>query len=385
MAIVTTDNADLRGKLAGGEAGPSVVLASSDGKEIARVKAAQGRLEAADVEAMLRAEIDQRKKAVQQSLDAAKEKSSANDAEGAEALYRQVWEQRCLFPEPARKAVKALKKMGRPIQDDETSTLDVREPSFTDSVQTEIVRTMKAGLAAERQDHVLEAKRLYERAVAIDPGDPVPVRFLAELERHHTGDWARARTLFEQVLAMRPDPISKAVALHGLGKMTIHDGRFALGVSLFEESIRVYPLALTYRNLAVYWNSERNGEKAQEYVRKAIELDPDDTFNQIFAATYLVELGRPAEAEEIARRHEAALAASYNLAVIHAQLGNREKALSLLRRHFYAYEQFDAVRAKEMQEARDDIAFLSLHEDADFVKLTALAETDNMSFRRRAS
>jgi hypothetical protein len=31
--------------------------------------------------------------------------------------------------------------------------------------------------------------------------------------------------------------------------------------------------------------------------------------------------------------------------------------LALLKRHFTVYEKFDAVRAKEMQEARDDVAF----------------------------
>ena len=56
------------------------------------------------------------------------------------------------------------------------------------------------------------------------------------------------------------------------------------------------------------------------------------------------------------------LPASYNLAVIHAQLGDKDKALSLLRRHFTVYEKFDAVRAKEMQEARDDVAFTTVEE-----------------------
>ena len=46
--------------------------------------------------------------------------------------------------------------------------------------------------------------------------------------RHHTGDWAAARRTFGAILAMPADPISRAVALHGIGKMTIHDGDFAI-------------------------------------------------------------------------------------------------------------------------------------------------------------
>ena len=49
---------------------------------------------------------------------------------------------------------------------------------------------------------------------------------------------------------MPADPLSRAVALHGLGKMTIHDGEFKAGLALMERSMEAYPLALTYRNLA---------------------------------------------------------------------------------------------------------------------------------------
>ena len=49
---------------------------------------------------------------------------------------------------------------------------------------------------------------------------------------------------------------------HGLGKITIHNGDFKKGLSLLEQSVEVYPLALAYRNLAVYWNSEGDLDKA---------------------------------------------------------------------------------------------------------------------------
>jgi hypothetical protein len=116
-----------------------------------------------------------------------------------------------------------------------------------------------------------------------------------------------------------------------------------------------------------------------------MQLEPDDEYNQIFAATYLVELGRPEEAAKVAAQHDHVLEASYNLAAIQAQLGNKEKALELLRRHFYVYEQFEAVRAKEMQEARDDIAFARFHKDPDFVKLTELADLDDSTYHKKKS
>jgi hypothetical protein len=74
------------------------------------------------------------------------------------------------------------------------------------------------------------------------------------------------------------------------------------------------------------------------------------------------------------------LEASYNLAAIWAQTGDRAKAMEMLRRHFYDYERFSGVRAMEMQEARDDYMFAELHNDQKFVELTKLASRDSCGF-----
>jgi len=80
------------------------------------------------------------------------------------------------------------------------------------------------------------------------------------------------------------------------------------------------------------------------------------------------------KALKIARANVKLLPASYNLAGIYAQNGQREKALALLKRHFFQYERYQAVRAKEMMEARVDAVFDSLREDAGFVALTRSAD-----------
>jgi len=208
----------------------------------------------------------------------------------------------------------------------------------------------------------------------MDPADPAPLRYLGELYRHHLGDWDRARTTFDAILAMPADPLSRAVALHGLGKMTIHDGDFQKGLHLMEASVKEYPLALAYRNLAVYWNSEGNRAKADEYTREAMKLDPDDPYNMIFAAAFLAGNSHGEEALKIAKKYEGMLPASYNLAAIYAQTGQKEKALELLKRHFFQYERYNAVRTKEMMEARVDEVFVSLRRDPGFVDLTSGAD-----------
>src|SRR5207248_3480188 len=137
-------------------------------------------------------------------------------------------------------------------------------PIFATRQSAVIERTMVSGLKAELAARYVAAGRLYNQAHLLDPADPAPLRYLGELYRHHIGDWAKARTTFEAILNMPADPLSRAVALHGLGKMTIHEGEFKKGLSLMEQSIAEFPLALAFRNLAVYWNSEGDFAKGNE-------------------------------------------------------------------------------------------------------------------------
>jgi tetratricopeptide (TPR) repeat protein len=377
MAVASADHAALREKYKVAVDVPTAVLAlAADGSELARVQGKDGKpLGRSEVERMVKDGMKRQEKAASERVDAARAKADAGDKDGAVALYNQVWAERCLAEGPAKKAAKELKKLGRPVPE-ELSRFP--RPDERPATAKAVTAALARGLAAEEELRLADAQRAYETARKLDPGDPVPLRYLGELYRHHIGDWAKARTTFEKILAMPADPLSRAVALHGLGKMTIHEGDFQKGLGMFEESLRNYPLALTYRNLAVYWSSEGQADKAYGYVKKAIALDPEDEFNQIFAATFLIKLGKPEEAAQVASAHEAVLAASYNLAAIWAQLGERDKALALLKRHFYAYERFAEVRKKEMQEARVDIVFESLKQNPEFVALTAEADGAGM-------
>jgi hypothetical protein len=75
----------------------------------------------------------------------------------------------------------------------------------------------------------------------MDPADPTPLRHLGEVYRHEIGDWVKARATFDAILAMPADPIPRAIALHGKGKMTIHEGEFKKGLALMEQSVRNFP------------------------------------------------------------------------------------------------------------------------------------------------
>src|SRR6185369_17699265 len=120
--------------------------------------------------------------------------------------------------------------------------------------------------------------------------------------------------------------------------------------------------------------SEGDMAKATAYTEKAMARDPEDSYNVVFAAVYLAMAGKNAEAMKIAEANINLLSASYNLAAIYALNGQREKALSLLKRHFFEYERYDAVRSKEMMEARVDAVFASILKDPEFVSMTAGAD-----------
>lgn len=359
-------------KLIGESKLPVAVLATPDGTPVNKLENKDGRLKVELLEKLVATEVKQRETALDTQLKEGKAKAKAGDSAGAIPLLKSVAEQQCMFPKKAKDAAKELKKLGAEVAnvDDRLFTAPILEPKLSARIE----RTMRLGLKAELNERYRRAEKFYRDAHLMDPADPAPLRYLGEVYRHHTGEWDKARTTFEAILNMPSDPLSRAVALHGLGKMTIHDGEFKAGLALMERSIEAYPLALTYRNLAVYWNSEGDPKKGNEYTQQALALDPEDPYNIVFAAVFMVGFGNKDEALKIARENEALLPASYNLAAVYAQTGHRDKALSLLKRHFFTYERFQAVRAKEMMEARVDAVFDSLREDRAFLALTAGAD-----------
>ncbi|MDQ2920044.1 MAG: tetratricopeptide repeat protein [Acidobacteriota bacterium] len=361
-------------KLIGNSQLPVAVLATPDGTPVTKVENTGGRLKVADLEKVVATEVKQRESSLDEQLKDAKAKATAGDNTAAIKLYQAVAQQKCMFPRKAKEAGKELKKLGASEDASVAGAADVASPIFEARKSLRIEQIMEGGLVAELNARYILAEKLYNQARLMDPADPAPLRYLGELYRHHIGDWAKARTTFEAILSMNAEPLSRAVALHGLGKMTIHDGEFKKGLALMEQSSEEFPLALTYRNLAVYWNSEHDMVKGSEYTQKALDLDPKDPYNIVFAAVFMSAAGRGDEALKIARENVNLLPASYNLAGIYAQNGQPDKALALLRRHFFQYERYQAVREKEMMEARVDAVFDSLREDSAFIALTRHAD-----------
>lgn len=367
MADGSVANAD---QLIGGSPLPVAVLAKPDGTTVKKLENTGGKLKVVDVEKLVGDEVKTRRDGVTASLADAKAKVAAGDSASATKIYQSVAAQKCMFPKEAASAQKELKKLGGPLGE---VTIPA-EPVTDQEKSSAIENIMRKGLVAENETKYTLAEQFYSKAHNMDPADPAPLRYLGELYRHDIGNWIKARAAFNSILKMPADPLSEAVALHGLGKMTIHDGEFKKGLHLMEQSVEVYPIPLALRNLAVYWNSEGDMANATSYTEQAMARDPYDPYNVVFAAVYLAMAGRNAEALKIAETNINLMPASYNLAAIYALNGQREKALSLLKRHFFEYERYDAVRSKEMMEARVDAVFDSIRKDSDFLALTKGAD-----------
>jgi tetratricopeptide (TPR) repeat protein len=356
-------------KLTGASKVPFVVLADSAANIIGRVENKDGKISVGDVEKLVGNEIKARKAKIETAFKDAKSKEGT-DKDAAINGFRAVVAEKCMFADKAKDAAKELKKLG--VEEKLGQSLTV--PNFDPAVSSTIVKLMTQGLTAENAGRYRLAEQYYSRARAMDLADPTPLRYLAELHRHHIGNWMKAKREFRQILDMPADPLSRAVAMHGLGKITIHEGAFKKGLHLMEDSVAEYPTSLAYRNLAVYWASEHDMTKADYYTTQAMTLDPEDTYTIVFAAVYKAMAGHRDEAIAIAEKHIDLLPASYNLAAIYAVAGQKQKALALLKRHFYTYERYDGVRSKEMMEARVDAVFDSLRADKDFLALTRFAD-----------
>src|SRR5262245_11495409 len=212
---------------------PVAVLADGAGTIIGKaVGNADGKLKVDQVEKLLGAELKTRETAVKAAMKDAKEKAKT-DKDGAIALYRSVVDKRCMFASQAKDAVKELKKLGV------TDLPQIAEGPVMDPVKGDAIeRALRDGVMAEGMEKYTEAEKLYAKARSLDPADPAPLRYLGELYRHQFGDWDKARQMFETILQMPADPLSRAVAMHGIGKMTIHDGEFKKGLGLMEDSVK---------------------------------------------------------------------------------------------------------------------------------------------------
>ena len=107
MRVVRADDAPRLARLGIGDELPAAVLVARDGRVIGSVRGDDVR----DVEDLVRDELDLRTFQADALLDDARRRAAKGDVAGAVALYRQVWEARCMCPRQGKVAQKALRRL----------------------------------------------------------------------------------------------------------------------------------------------------------------------------------------------------------------------------------------------------------------------------------
>jgi hypothetical protein len=107
MRVVRLDDHALLERLHIDGALPAVVLMNAEGEILGRITTPH----LDEVETLVREELEDRASAAESMLDEAHDKVDEGEIEAAIAIYRRVWDQRCVCPRQARAAHRALKKL----------------------------------------------------------------------------------------------------------------------------------------------------------------------------------------------------------------------------------------------------------------------------------
>jgi hypothetical protein len=111
MRVVRVDDGTRLAKLEVDGELPVAVLADSTGRVIATVTGERGTLALAEVEELVREELETRMANADTLLDEARRRLDDGDPEAAQELYREVWDARCLCPRQGKVAQKALRRL----------------------------------------------------------------------------------------------------------------------------------------------------------------------------------------------------------------------------------------------------------------------------------
>ncbi len=182
------------------------------------------------------------------------------------------------------------------------------------------------------QMHVLEARRAFDKALAIDPGSVESnlYRVYMLLSR---GEKESARHGIESLLQTAPNDWN----VHLVAGQTLRiDGMYNEALEQFNTSLRLNPsnAALIYNNRARVFQYQNQLELAADEIEKGLTLEPKQPLLRISLGYQKMREGNLAEAIEILEtvtREAASLRIVYpTIALCYAQLGDRDKAASFI-------------------------------------------------------
>ncbi len=201
------------------------------------------------------------------------------------------------------------------------------EPNFPAAYQT-------LGLADRLNFQLDDAANAYAKALELDPESVVSKRSLAEMKRA-VGKSAEAAELYRQILA-KDD--SDAAAKTGLALALFDAEKRSEAEAEMNELLAQNPNNLPLLVGAAYWYAAHGeGAKAVELGQKAVAVEPRYTWAHIALARGLVEQKRPLEAEQtllLARQYGNFPTLDYELAAVRSMAGFYREAAETLKKTF---------------------------------------------------
>lgn len=241
-----------------------------------------------------------------------------------------------------------------------------QDPSYALAYSDLAISSVLASVYYTSSPEVKERARFAaERALAVDPGLPEAHLAMAGVRCYLDWDWDGAESCFHQALALDPE---QAWSHDYYGFFLTLRRRFREALPILERAVDLNPARLLVKgDLGLYHHFSGAVEESIDHQRKALDLDPFCALSRVELARTLERGGRPDESLEELRKTlplddapwiRVWLARSYALtgqredalrvllplrhaarrglaspvfpALVHAALGDREEALTLL-------------------------------------------------------
>jgi Flp pilus assembly protein TadD len=157
---------------------------------------------------------------------------------------------------------------------------------------------LRAGMANERTGNYPGAVRIYERGLAVEPGNVELLNALG-FSLFQQGKSKEAVVALEKALALDPKHWK---AHNNMALASIDLGELEVAEAHYRESLAIKPQPEIYNDLGVVLEREGLVDEAAEMYRKAVKLNPGSASAQYNLGSSLARSGKYAEAESHLRK-----------------------------------------------------------------------------------